>query len=386
MAKEIIISLCFVLSISFTITSGQLFGRPPAPSGGGGGGGAVRPGIGGFAAMLSGIRFQNTPCTGESGDSGTCIAKDECVRRIGTIVSTCGNGYYVCCSFKFTCGSTTIHNETHFVNPSYPRGENGTNTCQVTINKKDDICQLRLDFEEFNLTMPDENGRCTTDSFMIRTTVGERLPMLCGENKGQHLYIEMGRESGNPVVLSVVTNGESTTRRWKIKISLIPCTNLLMAPSGCLQYFRSPSAVVESFNYGAVQPGKSRYLSSLRYTSCIRVEENFCAIKWALARQLDSFSWGIPQITQAENLTSVGYGSGKACNGDDFIGIDQASVEGSGPGEDRLCGNKLLEYNQVISRSKPFSLRVRSNGDSVVNALYSQNGFSLMYVQLPCVQ
>src|ERR1700735_283331 len=106
---------------------------------------------------------------------------------------------------------------------------------------------------------------------------------------------------------------------------------------------------------------------------------------------MDSFSWGIPQITQAENLTSVGYGSGKACNGDDFIGIDQASVEGSGPGEDRLCGNKLLEYNQVIckyntilrnifynfyllfaqnifkicfflsARSKPFSLRVRSN-------------------------
>ena len=35
-----------------------------------------------------------------------------------------------CCSFKFTCGDNTTMNETIFVNPSYPRGDNGTNTCQ----------------------------------------------------------------------------------------------------------------------------------------------------------------------------------------------------------------------------------------------------------------
>lgn len=64
--------------------------------------------------------------------------------------------------------------------------ENNTDTCQVTINKPDNICQLRLDFEEFTLAQPDQNGLCTTDSFMVRTTVGERLPILCGENDGQH--------------------------------------------------------------------------------------------------------------------------------------------------------------------------------------------------------
>jgi hypothetical protein len=38
--------------------------------------------------------------------------------------------------------------------------------------------------------------------------------------------------------------------------------------------------------------GKSRYLSNLRYTSCIRVEENFCAIKWMTETE-NSFSWGL---------------------------------------------------------------------------------------------
>lgn len=72
------------------------------------------------------------------------------------------------------------------MNPGFPRGDNGTDTCQVTIEKTPTVCQLRLDFEDFTLAQPDENGVCTTDSFMVRTTVGERLPIICGENSGQH--------------------------------------------------------------------------------------------------------------------------------------------------------------------------------------------------------
>ena len=42
------------------------------------------------------------------------------------------------------------------------------------------------------------------------------------------VYIDMGRGSANPVVLSVVSNGERVTRKWKIKINMIPCNNLDM--------------------------------------------------------------------------------------------------------------------------------------------------------------
>ncbi|KAI1286678.1 hypothetical protein HDE_10758 [Halotydeus destructor] len=331
--------------------------------------------------ILSIVRFQNTACNGDNGDSGTCLADAECTRRAGTSIGPCANGFGACCSFKFTCGGITNQNETVFVNPSYPRGENGTDTCQVTIEKQPNVCQLRLDFEEFTLAQPDENGLCTTDSFMVRTTVGERLPILCGENGGQHIYIDMGRGSANPVVLSVVSNGERVTRKWKIKINMIPCNNLDMAPSGCMQYYRSPSAVVKSFNYGPRIEGRSRYLSNLRYTACVRVEENFCAIKWETDTE-NSFMFGAPF---EGNMTELGGAIGGLCSADDFVGIDQGSSDGVGPGEDRFCGNRLLDSNVVISRSKPFQLKVRSNADQSLNALNSQQGYSLRYVQLPCV-
>lgn len=327
------------------------------------------------------VRYQNTACSNADQESGTCLADAECSRRAGTNIGTCANGYGTCCSFKFTCGGTTNQNETTFVNPLYPNGENGTDTCQVTIEKANNVCQLRLDFENFALAQPDENGLCTTDSFMVRTTVGERLPILCGDNAGQHMYIDMGRGSANPVVLSVVSNGEKIVRKWKIKINMIPCNNLDMAPSGCMQYFRSPSAIIKSFNYGPKMEGRARYLSNLRYTSCIRVEENFCAIKWE-TEYPQSFSFGAPYDG---NMTDLGGSTGGMCNNDDFIGVDQGSNDGIGPGEDRFCGTKLIESNVIISRSKPFQLKVRSNADQTQNALNSQIGFALRYVQLPCV-
>ncbi|UYV68672.1 hypothetical protein LAZ67_6000405 [Cordylochernes scorpioides] len=37
------------------------------------------------------------------------------------------------------------------------------------------------------------------------------------------------------------------------------------------------------------------------------------------------------------------------------------------------------------TRSKPFYLKVRSNGETIANSNHSQNGFSLRYTQLPCM-
>lgn len=73
-------------------------------------------------------------------------------------------------------------------------------------------------------------------------------------------------------------------------------------------------------------------MSNLRYTSCVRTEENFCAIKWETEHP-GTFSFGAP----FEGNITGGSGGG-LCNQDDFVGIDQGSIEGSGPGEDRFCG------------------------------------------------
>lgn len=151
-----------------------------------------------------------------------------------------------------------------------------------------------------------------------------------------------------------------------------------------MQYYRSPSSVVKSFNYGARIEGRSRYLSNLRYTACVRVEENFCAIKWETDTP-NSFMFGAPfegnQTESGAPGASLG-AIGGLCSADDFVGIDQGSADGVGPGEDRFCGNRLLDSNVVISRSKPFQLKVRSNADQSLNAFNSQQGYSLRYVQV----
>jgi len=251
----------------------------------------------------------------------------------------------------------------------------------------------------------------------------------------------MGQSSNNPVVLSIVTNGNTMLRKWKIKINMIKCNHLDMAPSGCLQYYRSPTEVIKSFNYGSRIENRARYLANLRYTTCIRAEENFCAIKWETAEE-GSFQFGTPfdgrdselsecnnpfpffhhgktgemNLTQSASPAQVAEGSqasqvpvqtqdavvppvepvpqsssregrfvndasavsaaadsmpgaltddkdslfpsrqcrsgaaGVLCNFDDFVGIDQASIEGRGQGEDRFCGSKLLSYDFVICK------------------------------------
>lgn len=54
----------------------------------------------------------------------------------------------------------------------------------------------------------------------------------------------------------------------------------ILVPAGCVQYFRSPSSLVRSFNYGPETDKVIRYPANTRYAVCLRVEENFCSIKW----------------------------------------------------------------------------------------------------------
>lgn len=46
------------------------------------------------------VRYQNTACANQEGESGTCLADAECTRRVGTSIGTCAHGYGSCCSFK----------------------------------------------------------------------------------------------------------------------------------------------------------------------------------------------------------------------------------------------------------------------------------------------
>lgn len=93
-------------------------------------------------------------------------------------------------------------------------------------------------------------------------------------------------------------------------------------------------------------------MSNLRYTACIRTEENFCGIKWR-TEQPNSFSWGWPvnQSDQTRKNATVLAFAGGHCNSDDYIGIDQATYEDNNPlalDEDRFCGLGLMHHGQVF--------------------------------------
>lgn len=99
---------------------------------------------------------------------------------------------------------------------------------------------------------------------------------------------------------------------------------------------------------------------------------------------MNGFNFGaVRSKTNESDL--VDNGSGDECAADDFVTIDQGSSDGTGSGQDRFCGNKLLAYDYLISRSKPFQLKVTTNLDHELNSRLAQNGFALRYVQLPCV-
>lgn len=53
-----------------------------------------------MAGIVNILRWQNTACASESGESGTCLADAECNRRAGINIGACANGYGACCSFK----------------------------------------------------------------------------------------------------------------------------------------------------------------------------------------------------------------------------------------------------------------------------------------------
>ena len=106
------------------------------------------------------------------------------------------------------------------------------------------------------------------------------------------VYIDMGLSTNSPVIITVVTSGQSFARSFSVKVSQIECNSLAKgatsfqliqftltnaASSGCLQYFTGVSGQMFSFNY---LDATGLQLSDTDYTMCVRMERNFCGIQY----------------------------------------------------------------------------------------------------------
>ncbi|XP_047500219.1 uncharacterized protein LOC125046483 [Penaeus chinensis] len=213
------------------------------------------------------VRFKNSGCTVGS-NSGTCYTASECRRIGGTNIGSCARGFGVCCYKEITCGGSSSTNCTYLVSPNYPNTYNEAQTCTMTFTRNANTCQLRLDFEEFMSTQPDNFGVCQEDQF---TVPGERkFAYLCGNKPSEpwHFYLDVNGKP-NPTVFNFLTTATSFNRKFKIKVSMIECREKV--PCGCGQYFTGMTGTIQSFNYGS-----GPYLAELDYGICTRKEKNKC--------------------------------------------------------------------------------------------------------------
>ena len=86
------------------------------------------------------------------------------------------------------CGSTVERNCTYISNPGYPSnyGVTTQTTCEYEIEGDDSICQIRLDFDTFDIADPANTGACNTDFFDAVGGSGSNPPRICGTSTGQH--------------------------------------------------------------------------------------------------------------------------------------------------------------------------------------------------------
>lgn len=83
------------------------------------------------------------------------------------------------------------------------------------------MCQLRIDLLDFSLGPPNGDGTCNTDVISISGSASN-VPVLCGENAGQHLIADF---SGTNSISIVIKSTASYTfgRHWNIRLSQIAC-------------------------------------------------------------------------------------------------------------------------------------------------------------------
>ncbi|XP_059097782.1 uncharacterized protein LOC131892064 [Tigriopus californicus] len=362
------------------------------------------------------VRFPNEPCIGQASKNGTCYTADECTSKGGTNAGTCAQGYGVCCTFTENCGATSNENCTYFESSG---GEIGA--CQLKICPcSDNICQLRLDFNQFMITGPSTStvsvsahrggvigapgaataislaSRCLTDTFSVLSPSGQSPPTICGINTGEHMYVDSSVNC-NDLVFQLGNMAQGTgigQRQWSIKITQYSCDYPNLAPDGCTQYyFGTTSDTVQTYNFAGGQ-----HLANQDQSICIRRERGNCRICYATVMESDFMTSGMAtKMAIAKPSSCCGYGTaGTGTNFDCVIipgALNPAMLSMQGMFS-QFCGrsagiqNTISTVGSMMSKTictdrQPFNIRFLSDafeGDMEI-LMGVMSGFKLTYLQ-----
>ncbi|XP_059097249.1 uncharacterized protein LOC131891638 [Tigriopus californicus] len=309
------------------------------------------------------VTFQNGPCVSQDSKNGTCYTAEQCTELNGKSSGPCAQGYGVCCVFSFGCGQQTAQNNTYFESNAPTTGD-----CMATVcPSSNDICQMRLDFNQFVITGPSTSSistgtqiyglvnalgstlaisrasQCLTDSFSILGSSSTPIPVICGTNKGQHVYVEVEPQTCVQMMMSLGSTGIVTTlaqRRWSIKTTQYACNYPNLAPKGCTQYHFSliGTGTVQTFNFDGGQ-----HLASQDHTICVRRENGNCRICWTAASVSDFMTSGMSQKGYAKSSECCGYGATGAGTNFDCVQIPGAL--------DQTMTSNLGAFTQFCGRS-----------------------------------
>jgi hypothetical protein len=145
-------------------------------------------------------------------------------------------------------------------------------TCTIKIPKQEGICQIRVDFIDFNILDSNSNGDCPKDS--VTFSGASNLPpegfTLCGKASGQHLYMHYGDCES----LTIRSNLGQIGSNYNFHITMIKCNSPERAPDGCTQYYSGPMSTVMSFNY------PNQQLNNQNYSVCVNSGYTGNSITW----------------------------------------------------------------------------------------------------------
>ena len=115
-------------------------------------------------------------------------------------------------------------------NPNYPQKHDDAlvHTIQL-VALNEDICQIRLDFLEFEIDGGSVIDKpCDRDMFRVTGSGGMNLGIgdLCGTNTGQHLYIPMQGSRGGPANIRIITSDRQSgifndDFKWNVKVTQV---------------------------------------------------------------------------------------------------------------------------------------------------------------------
>ena len=125
--------------------------------------------------------------------------------------------------------------------------------------------------------------------------------MICGENAGQHVYIDIGQGEMNQAAIEFTFDQAQTTgRQFEIKITQIFCNSNNRPPDGCLQWLTGTEGRLMTFNFAS----STGHLAEQKYNVCLRQEKGFCCVKYQVCDDPSSFSFDIIKDMAADFVSA----------------------------------------------------------------------------------